>query len=283
MKSKALITSASNKFFPSLLNLIGSLKANYPNHPTLFIYSLGLSDLFKNSLKKIDNVEILEIPKFTSFWRKCYTWKTYIINTPLSDLNLYLDAGCQILRPLEELFEKIEKNDYLLVGQGHGIMLKNVTPENYLELLEIPKEQYDEEVITAGIFGFKKDSKISIITKKLYSAGLSGLCLGFSKGEQWKNKGVDKNIFVRDCPMFRHDTTLLTLLVKKYMVDAIIEPIHNFSPEKTNSDSQFIWNLRMNYRKLDYLNNIKLSYPVKLFIFLFIKAKNINQFIKFGK
>ena len=282
--SKALITSVSNKFFPSLLNLIGSIKQNYPNHPHIFIYDLGLNFLFKKQIKKIKNVSIIEIPHFVSFWRSCYTCKTYIINTPLADLNFYLDAGCQILKPLDEVFEKIEKNDYLLVSQGSVVTIQNITPKDYLKLFDIKKEKETNEIIAAGIFGFKKDSQqIKTVTEKLYQAGLNGLCLGFSPTEQWKNKGVNKNDFIRDCKMFRHDTTLLTLLIIKYLENPIIENIEKYSGEKTGNSNQILWNLRMNYKKLEYANFLKLTLLVKIFLFLFLKAKTINRLIKFRK
>lgn len=278
--SSCIITSASNKFFPSLLNLLGSIKQNYPEHPDVYVYDLGLFFIFKKELESIPWVHVLKIPPFVSFWRSCYTWKTYILNTPLANLNLYLDAGCQILKPLTEVFEKIEKNDYLLVDQGSKVTLNDVTPKDYWKIFDLDEKKGQNKIIAAGIFGFKKDSRIKVATEKLYQAGLSGLCLGFSAGEQWKNKGKNKNIFVRNCRLFRHDTTLITLLVTKYLDNPTIEDVARFGGEKTGNSSQLIWNLRMNYQSLEYLYLFKLNPVTKIILFLFIKAKAINRLIK---
>jgi len=282
---KAIITSASNKYFPSLINFIGSIKVHYQNHPTIYVYDLGLNFLFKKEITQIEGVKILEIPKFTNHWRSCYTWKTYILNTPIADLNFYIDSGCQILKPLDEIFEKINTQGYLFVSQGKEVLMKDITPLEYLGLLDIDNEILNNEVVAAGIFGFKNNSKIKEITSKLYDSGLSGLCLGFSKNEQWKNKGVNKNDFVRDCKMFRHDTTLLSLFIYKNQNQYIIEDIDNFSGDKDTKEGQILWNMRMNYSSLDYVynrysENLIVHSINRVYIFIFMILKKINKCIK---
>lgn len=250
--SKAIITSASNKFFPSLLNLLGSIEQNYPDHPDVYIYNLGLFFTFKKELEQIPWVHILEMPHFVPHWRACYTWKTHILNTPLADLNLYIDAGCQVLRPLTPLFEKIDIQDYLAVSQGYEVSLKDITPQDYVKEFKIEHINLKSEVITAGIFGFKKDSSIQNITALMYQAGVHEFCLGFSKTELWKNKGVNKTSYIRDCKMFRHDTTLISIFLYKEIHSLKIEDISLFSGQIENKPEQFIWNLRMNYKTLRY-------------------------------
>lgn len=281
--SKSIITSASNKFFPSLINFIESIKENYPNHPTIYVYDLGLNLILKREIEKMRNVEIIKIPHFIKYWRSCYTWKTYILNTSITDLNIYIDSGCQILKPLDELFEKVNNQDYLLVSQGSEVLMEDVTPKEYIEIFDLNNDILKKEIIAAGIFGFKKDSKIMRVTEQLYDYGISGLCLGFSKNEQWKNKGVNRNDFIRNCRMFRHDTTVLSMIVFKYLENPKIESVEKFSGEKLNHPEQLIWNLRMNYKKLDYIKNANLNILAKIFIYLFLKAKALNYFIKFGK
>lgn len=248
-----IITSASNKFFPSLINFLGSLHQNYPDHPPVYIYDLGLFFSYKKELEQIPWVKILRVPPFVPFWRSCYTWKAHILNAPLADLNLYIDAGCQVLQPMDEIFQKIDENGYFTVDQGKDIPAKDVIPASYLAPLNIKEEILEKNVITAGIFGFKKDSIIAPITERLYRMAKEGLCLGFSKEEQWKNKGVNKNAFVRNCPKFRHDTTLLTILIWNEMQSPVVESVENFSSilNKEN-ENQYIWNLRLNYKKLEY-------------------------------
>lgn len=281
--SKAIVTSASNKFFPSILNFIGSIKANYPNHPQIYVYDLGLHEAFIKQLRELDII-VLDIPHFVDHWRSCYTWKTYILNTPLADLNFYVDAGNQILKPFDEIFSKIDTQGYLLVSQGPEVLVKSITPPEYMSIFDIDEKNNSHEIIAAGIFGFKKDSElIKKVTQKLYDSALCGLSIGFSATEQWKNKGKNKNSFIRNCKQFRHDTTLITLLVLKYIENPIIESISNFSGEKTSNSNQYMWNLRMNFSKLQYVQGLRLHFSTKIFIKLFLFAKSVNSLIKFGK
>jgi hypothetical protein len=287
MKNNCIITSASDKFFPSLLNFLGSIEANYPNHPDVYIYDLGLFYTFRKELESIPWVHILRVPHFVSHWRSCYTWKTYILNTPLAENNLYIDAGCQVLKNLDPLFEKINSQSYMAVSQGTAVNIQDITPQEYLDRYGLTPQDAQSQVITAGIFGFKKDSAIKRVTEELYKAGVGGLCLGFSQGELWKNKGPNKTLYIRDCKMFRHDTTLLTIILKKEIPDAIIEPIEFFSSNKETSDNQYIWNFRLNYKNLDFIKsdilhkNFNLHASLnRVYVTIFITIKTLANKLK---
>ncbi len=275
--SRALITSASNKFFPSLLNLLGSIEKNYSHHPDVYVYDLGLFYSFKKELERFSWVHLLEMPHFAPHWRSCYTWKTYILNSPLADLNLYIDAGCQVERDLNPLFEIIKKEHCLVVGQGYQTTVADCTPPDYFELLHIDQSINGKEMITAGIFGFDTSTEIKKMTEELYTCGVAGLCLGFSETELWKNNGVNKTSFVRDCKMFRHDTTLLTLFLYRDFPHLIVQPVEQFSAHK-EAGIQYIWNFRLNYEKLEFLNSE--SFFNRAYISLFLFMKKINSKIK---
>lgn len=266
MKNNCIITSVSDKFFPSLLNLLGSIESNYSNHPDVYVYDLGLYYTFRKELESISWVHVLEVPHFVPHWRSCYTWKTYILNTPLAENNFYIDAGCQVLKPLDTLFDKITYQGYLAVSQGTSVTIKDITPQGYIDMYSLTENDAQKNVVTAGIFGFKKDSIIKKVTEGLHKAGVDGLCLGFSQGEIWKNKGINKTDFIRDCKMFRHDTTLITILLKKEIPDAIIEPIEYFSSQKEASGNQFIWNFRLNYKKLPFIKHNVLHKKLNFYI-----------------
>jgi len=250
---KAIIISCSTKYFPWLINLLGSIKANYPNHPKIYIYNLGLLSIFRKELEKINNIEVLEMPHFCRFWRSCFTWKTYIFAHPITKLNFYLDAGCQVLLPLDEIFEAIDRDKYFIVDVGGE--LKNIMPKEYKDLLELDDSYDTLNMVTAGIFGFKNTPYINTILEKLYDWALIGLCLGFSPKEQWKNKGKNKNVFVRNCKVFRHDQTLLNIILRKN-----IQNLKIYDNEKYGSDIspngckyQSIWNFHLNNSQLKYL------------------------------
>jgi len=270
-----------------LINLIGSIKDKYPDHPHIYVYDLGLFATFKKEISDIPGVSLLNIPHFAPFWRSCYTWKTYIFNNPLAELNLYLDAGNQATKTLEGLFDIIDKQGYLLVSAGDTVKNGDIIPREYVNIFKISDEYLDQGIVTAGIFGFKKDDPlITDFTKKLFDCGLAGLCLGFSKNEQWKNKGVNKNYFIRNAKYFRHDNTLFCALIEKMIPNAIIEPFANFYTDKKDDPKQYLWNLRLNFKRLDYVFVRQSKSPLIIrfinstFIKSFLALKEINRIIK---
>ncbi|MEI8061977.1 MAG: hypothetical protein WCG97_01640 [bacterium] len=287
-KTKCIITSASNKFFPSLINMLGSMEINFPQHPDVYVYDLGLFYTLRKELGSIPWVHVLDIPHFAPHWRACYTWKTYILNNPLADLNFYMDAGCEVLRPLDPLFEKIDNNGYIAVSQGKEVTMKDVTPMSYFKMYELDEKFKDAEIIAAGLFGFKKDSIATTVTQKLYEAGVKGLCLGYSIKDQWKNKGVNKTDVVPDCTIFRHDTTMISVILYKYVPNLIIEPIESFSGSLVGKEyGQYLWNYRLNFSKLKLTNTTLLHKKFSLFasinrifIKIFLVLKAINRMIK---
>ena len=272
MSNKAIITSCSTKYFPWLINLIGSIKANYPNHPKIYIYNLGLLSIFRKELEKINNVEVLEMPHFCRFWRSCFTWKTYIFAHPIAKLNFYLDAGCQILRPLDEIFEAIDKDEYFVKDEGSSF--KNIIPKEYKDLFELDDSYNELNIVAAGIFGFKDTPYINTILEKLYNWALIGLCLGFSPKEQWKNKGKNKNIFIRNCKMFRHDLTLLNIILRKNIQNLKIHDFKKYGSDISPNEckEQLIWHFHLNNSQLGHL---KPNYIHNKFLFI----ANFNRLI----
>jgi hypothetical protein len=283
---KAIITAASGKYFPSLINLLGSIKQNYPDHPKIFVYDLGMPAIFVSELKSLKDVEVIAMPIFCKFWRSCYTWKTYIFSHPLADLNFYLDAGCQVLRPLDRIFDTLEKEDFFAIGQG--VLLEKIVPKEYKAIFEISNEFDDCEVIHAGEFGFKNKGKISNILNQTFDCALSGLALGFSPKDIWRNKGYNKSQFVRNCEIFRHDLTLLNILIRKHFGRNVkIHSVEQFAGGRNAHQEQFIWHLRMDFKNLSYVNlrflHTDFSCVIllnRLVISLMILIKNIKTFFR---
>lgn len=274
---KALITACSNKFFPAAVNLIGSIKAKYPEHPTIFVYDLGLLMPFRKELERMENVTVLRMQAFCPHWRSCFTWKTYIFAHPPARLNFYIDSGFQVLRPLDAVFEQIERDDYLAVSQNWE--LKHIAPREYADIIPVEARYYEETYVTAGILGFKKDSKISGVLQELYDAGLAGLCLGFSPKEAWRNKGPDKNPFVRDCDLFRFDTSVFSMLMRRDLGDFKISPQELYeSHEMLGGAEQFLFNARLKYVRKE---NICAKDPlVRAYIRIFLVLKKVSLAIK---
>ncbi len=266
MKSKALITACSNKFFPSVINLLTSIKVNYPDHPVIYVYDLGLFYTFRKELEMIDGVTVLPMPHFCSHWRSCYTWKTYIFAHPIADLNFYLDAGCHVLKPLDADFAIIEKDDVLLIDQEQTFA--DIVPKSYKEMFAIGDEFDTLTIMHAGIIGFSNSEEAGQIFAKIYSAGIAGLALGFSPGDSWRNKGPDKSVFVRDCRLFRHDLTLVNIFFRKYWPHISIQSLETYHGGLLNSPTQRIWHLRLNWKRLPYMSIKKIHPKVSFFPFI---------------
>lgn len=288
MPSRAIITSCSDKFFPSVINLLSSLKANYPNHPPIYVYDLGLFYTFRRELELIEGVTVLPVPPFCPHWRACYAWKTYILAHPFADLNFYIDAGCQILKPLDEDFDIIAKEGMLLVDTG--CPFEDLVPKEYRSIFDMDQSLDKETTFSAGIIGFTNTPEIMQVFKKSYEAAIVGLTLGFSANNLWRNKGKDKNIFTRSSNYFRHDQTVINLFFKKYLSKNKIpfQSHDNYNHLQTRDNpKQRIWQLRLTYKKLEY-TQIQNLHPKKKILFRFnrlvislmLLMKNLNRQLK---
>lgn len=253
----------------------------------IFVYDLGLSKIFRKELETIEGVTVITLPPFVSFWRSCYTWKSYIFCNPFAELNFYLDAGTQVLRSLDEIFSIINKDGYIAVSQG--VSNKEIIPVDYIETFKADPAILNESSVTAGVFGFKKDGSVSNQLSSMHEASKQGYCLGFSKGDQWRNKGVNKTDIVRSCEKFRHDTTLLNIFLRKDNPNFYAHDGTKYAGWNTPQDhpNQLIWNMRMNYTHLQYL---PIRYTHKKFsllaivnrtiIYVFILLKRMRLVIK---
>lgn len=288
MKTKALITSCSNKFFPSMINLLGSIKVNYPNHPPIYIYDLGLFYTFRKELEMIEGVNVIDMPHFCPHWRACYTWKTYIFAHPVAELNFYIDAGCQVLKPLDEDFEFIEKNKLLLIDIETTI--KDLVPTDYKVMFGADCDFDNEKTFNAGIIGFSNETKVNIFFKRAYNCAKAGLTLGFSENSMWRNKGKNKSIFIRDCLLFRHDQTIINLMYQLYYQDKnenfLTYDKYHYARKNFVSD-QKIWHLRTQWKELEFtkislLHNKHSCHALvnRFFIELFIILKKTNALFK---
>ncbi len=286
MKTRAIITSASNKFFPSLLNLLGSIKHAYPNHPPIYVYNLGLLPNFKREISSIEGVRLIDVPAFVPFWRSCYTWKPYIFKHPMADLNFYLDAGCQVLKPLDGIFDAIDRDGMFLIYQGGT--LGDITPASYIKMFGIQPDLFGLQNLHAGIFGFAKGGKAQPAIDWIYQAARAGLALGFSPAEAWRNKGVNKNPFWRDCTLFRHDMTLLNIAFRTlYGVGLSVHSEEQFAGGRDAHPEQVIWQMRLGYSWLPFLHLRALHKGFssvtlfnRLIVHTMILGKNLNLYVK---
>src|SRR3990167_3541838 len=165
------VTSTDSKFFPKAMNLIQSIyKTNRSNLGEIAVFDLGLNIMHRKKLEKMYKVEVYDLKEcspliFKHFYtgenrhvRGWFAWKPVAIKRALERYPniLYLDAGMQVLRPLDWLFEYIEQEGYFLVDAESRI--DNRITKQVLENLVYKMDNYKEQILTknmncAGIQG----------------------------------------------------------------------------------------------------------------------------------
>ena len=112
-KNKLIVTGASVSFSQSLLALLVSLTLNWPEHPPVLVYDLGLDEQILGTLHE-NQIQVRKVPPFVPHWRKHFTWKVWCWNdAPARDV-FWLDAGVVVLHPLDDVFMAIDKIGYFI-------------------------------------------------------------------------------------------------------------------------------------------------------------------------
>lgn len=210
MRNQYQIIAASDaKHAPYLVNALISLKENYPIHPNVVIYDLGLSNYDIDEILKFDQVDIAHIPKFVEHYNKNWTWKLYALKNATKRFVLYMDMpNFVIRRSLDPLFEMISSNGSLMIGTGHT--LGQIIPDEFWSEFCLDKNNLcNFPIFGAGLVGFDRDSRSWEIVEKSYELCLQGYNLGRSPTEaSRKYWPLD---LIRNCQYFRADQTILNI------------------------------------------------------------------------
>jgi len=243
---RMIITAASGAFGPSLLALLGSLNLNWPGHPPIRVYDIGLDD---DTLRVLDanDVEVIKVPEFCAHWRKHFTWKIWCWNDAPAREILWMDAGLVVLKPLDDVFRAIKNIGYFVVPTYHSLT-ENVS-EAACRGCGVDAGFRDGKVTMAGGFiGFRKEGQILEILEKALSVAL-----------------IEDNIASTE-KMHRHDQAIISLLLYKRfgdvtMVDGSVY-LGWLSPKQT--PGQKVWVHRRSILPVDqayFTSHIKLSGP----------------------
>jgi hypothetical protein len=151
-----IITAASESYRPQLLALLGSLRCNWPNHPPVRVYDMGLREGTGRLLREA-GFDVRVIPPFVPHWRKHYTWKPWCMNDASAERLLWLDAGCCVLRPLPEIFDTISQQGYFALPNYEPLEVE--ASEEACEGCGVaPEFRVGKVSITAAVFGFRRGS-----------------------------------------------------------------------------------------------------------------------------
>lgn len=196
-EEKLIITAASSAFGPSLLALLGSLNLNWPGHPRVRVYDIGLDDKTLRVLDK-NQIEVVRVPHFCPHWRKHFTWKIWCWNDAPAHEILWMDSGVVVLKPIDEVFEAIDKIGYFTVPTYH--LLSENASVNACRGCGVDPSFREGKMTLAGTFiGFHKKGQMLEVLKEALSVAL-----------------VEEYIASVE-RMHRHDQMIISLLLYKHM------------------------------------------------------------------
>jgi len=243
-----LATGADARYGPYLLNLLGSVQANAGIFDRVVAFDLGLRPFERRLLERVRGVEVGEVPPFVPHWRQGRTWKTWIWTHVETDVLFWLDAGCTVLRSLADPLEQVVTRGYFCVSQSRP--LGDSVPPDYRRRFGLGEEQVSRVSIAAGILAFRRDSAFyARVIVPTYQGAREGLSLGYSPGEMERlNLGLDRQEAppVRDCPIFRHEQTLLGIHFYTQIDDPVVNDVYKYGGWLSPNDhpEQLVWSHR---------------------------------------
>ena len=213
--------------------LLGSLKLNWPGHPPVLVYDIGLDEATREELGR-HGVQVKRVPEFCPHWRRHFTWKLWALNdAPARDI-LYIDAGVVVLRPLHDVFESLARHGYFLVP--NRMPLEEEASEAACQACAVaPDFRHGKGTLAGGFAGFRKEGKVAVMLQEVLDLSLTEANIAASNTRH------------------RHDQALLSLLAYKRLsplklADPDIYLVHE-SPRWV--EDQAIWVHRRALRRGD--------------------------------
>jgi hypothetical protein len=228
-----IITAASESYRPQLLALLGSLRCNWPDHPPVMVYDMGLREGTPELLRQA-GFNVRAIPPFVPHWRKHYTWKLWCMNDAPAECVLWLDAGHCILRPLPEVFEIIRQQGYFAVPNYRPLEIE--ASENACKGCGVPLDFRAGKVsLAGGVFGFMRGSVAEKVVQKCLEVALTERHIKASK------------------PWHRHDQSILSLLMYREISPLILcdGTIYLYEDLAAKFTIHSIWAARRNMHNKD--------------------------------
>lgn len=226
-----IVTGASSNHELSIIQFVYYCLLNN-KYIYILIWNLGFTKKFLKVLNSItyknSNIEILYLnfslyPSYFNIKRNKgeYAWKPLIISLSYYKMRrtiLWLDAGCVVLKSLENVFYDIEKyNCWSIYSCGN---ISAWTHYGMIEYFNITTEITKRKTCAGGLVGFKWNSHLSVkVLKEWVSCAYHKDCIS-PKGSDRRNH--------------RQDQSALSILLYKYNVfDACPNNIYNI---RTNCD-----------------------------------------------
>jgi hypothetical protein len=258
----SLATACDNLYAARALNLIGSVQRNSDIFDRIFVYDLGMDAIHRWLFADLPNVTVARVPNFCAHSHQCWGWKAWIWTHTAAELLLYLDAGVEVLRPLEPCRALIDRDGYLLVSQSdaqHPHRLIDIVPADYYGRFGVDQStNQTRDVVAAGVIGFRPGGAFTRnVIEPVYDAICAGANLGWSQRDvESRNRGLNymPNPPLRDCAMFRHDQTVLNLCLYKAYARPHVQDVFRFAGRVGPNDhpEQLLW-VHRNRSELPYV------------------------------
>ena len=202
MSDRLIITAASPAYGRSLLALLGSLNLNWPDHPPVRVYDLGLEPETLAALEEA-GVTVIRVPPFVPHWRKHFTWKIWAWNdAPARDI-LWIDAGVAVLKPLDDVFTAIERLGYF-VGPSNYSLAEEASAKACEGCGVPPGFREGKMTIAATVAGFRKEGTVAALLEEALTVASTERYIAATQ------------------PRHRHDQAVLSLLMYKHLGDPLM-------------------------------------------------------------
>jgi hypothetical protein len=199
---RLIVTAASAEFGPSLLALIGSLNLNWPGHPPVLVYDIGL-DARTLAILAHHGIVVRTVPAFCAHWRKHFTWKIWALNdAPTRDV-FWLDAGVVALQPLDEVFEAIDRLGYFFTT-NYELLDWEASEQACRGCGVTPDFRTGKLTLLGGMMGFRKAGQTGTVLEKALAAAL-----------------VEANVAATNVA-HRHDQAIISLLAYRHLGSVVI-------------------------------------------------------------
>lgn len=248
----ALVTAADTKYAPFLFNALSSIHANFPDHPLVYVFDLGLSRAQRCELESVPWVRLRAIDRFVSHWKAGWSWKPYILTQVDERFVLYFDAANIVLyRSISLWFLAIKRHGFF--GIANGQRMQDVTPSDYWSMFGLnPDACAARPTFGAGLFGFDRTGLAGAAVSKCLALTIAGWNLGRSANEQ---NPLYSEVALRDCVCFRADQTLFNLaMIEQMGPDILIRDEVRYCGRGGSRDhvNQYLWYSRRNKSSMLY-------------------------------
>lgn len=247
--SRLVLSAASASFGPSLLALLGTLNLNWPAHPPVRVYDLGMQSEILDTLQA-NQIEVVKVPPFCAHWRKHFTWKIWCLNDAPARHVLWMDAGLAVLQPLDEIFVSLDRLGYF-VAPNNQLLDWEASEAACLGCGVAPAFRLGKPTLAGTMMGFQKYGAVGLVLQEALAVALNEAAIQATH------------------PRHRHEQAILSLLLYKHFGSLLVADrqiyLGDWSPDQVAGQKIWLHRRRMLAQDLEfYRQHISLVGPPRL-------------------